>query len=113
MTRVALQLYTIRDDCARDLKGVLRAVGEIGYDGVELFDLHGHDAVQVRGWLDQFGLVAAGRHAGLDALELQLPALAEELRTLGCDRIALSWIDPPPNDTSRRSARTRTFPSSS
>ena len=102
MTRVALQLYTIRDDCARDLKGVLRAVGEIGYDGVELFDLHGHDAVQVRGWLDQFGLVAAGRHAGLDALELQLPALAEELRTLGCDRIALSWIDPPESSDAAR-----------
>ena len=59
MTRVALQLYTIRDDCAHDLEGVLRTVAEIGYDGVELFDLHGHDAVQVRAWLDQFGLVAA------------------------------------------------------
>src|SRR3954462_4380032 len=95
MTKVGLMLYTVRDECARDLEGVLRAVAEIGYEGVELFDLHGHDATQVRAWLDGFGLVAAGRHAGLGALELQLPALAEELRTLGCDRIALSWIDPP------------------
>jgi sugar phosphate isomerase/epimerase len=95
MTRVGLMLYTVRDECARDLEGVLRSVAEIGYDGVELYDLHGHDAVQVRAWLDGFGLVAAGRHAGLSALETQLPALAEELRTLGCDRLALSWIDPP------------------
>src|SRR6266480_1821159 len=95
MTGVALMLYTMRDECARDLEGVLRSVAEIGYDGVELYDLHGHGAAEVREWLDEFGLVAVGRHAGLEALETQLPALAKELRTLGCDRIALSWIDPP------------------
>jgi sugar phosphate isomerase/epimerase len=94
MTGVALMLYTMRDECARDLEGVLRSVAEIGYDGVEVYDLHGHDAVQVREWLDGFGLVAVGRHAGFDALETQLPALADELRTLGCDRIALNWIEP-------------------
>jgi sugar phosphate isomerase/epimerase len=94
MTGVALMLYTMRDECARDLEGVLRSVSEIGYDGVEVYDLHGHDAAQVREWLDGFGLVAVGRHAGFDALETQLPALAEELRTLGSDRIALNWIEP-------------------
>ncbi len=102
MTQVGLQLYTLRDECARDLEGVLRAVAEIGYDGVELFDLHGHDAGQVRAWLDELGLVAAGRHAGLNALDTQLPALAEELRTLGCERIALSWIDPPASSDAAR-----------
>ena len=104
MAGVGLMLYTVRDECARDLEGVLRSVAEIGYDGVELFDLHGHDAAQVREWLDRFGLVAVGRHAGLDALETDLPALAEELRTLGCDRIALSWIDPPANGVDARAA---------
>jgi sugar phosphate isomerase/epimerase len=107
MARVALMLYTVRDECARDLEGVLRSVAKIGYDGVELFDLHGHDARQVREWLDAFGLVAVGRHAGLDALEADLPALAEELRTLGCDRIALSWIDPPDSSDDARAAVAR------
>ncbi len=95
MSQIGLMLYTVREECARDLEGVLRVVADIGYDGVELYDLHGHDASQVREWLDDFGLVAAGRHAGIDALDTRLPELARELRTLGCDRIALSWIDPP------------------
>ena len=97
-------LYTVRDECARDLEGVLRTVAEIGYDGVELFDLHGHDPALVRSWLDEHGLVAAGRHAGFDALEHDLPALAAELRVLGTDRIALSWIDPPESAAVARAA---------
>jgi sugar phosphate isomerase/epimerase len=95
MSRVGLMLYTVREECARDLERVLRRVGELGYDGVELFDLHGQETGLVRGWLDENDLVAAGRHAGLHALESDLPALAAELDVLGTDRIALSWIDPP------------------
>jgi sugar phosphate isomerase/epimerase len=95
MPNIGLQLYTLRAACAGDFEAVLRSVGELGFDGVELFDLHGHSAMDVRTWLDDSGLVAAGRHAGLDALESDLQALADELRTLGTDRLALSWIEPP------------------
>ena len=105
--RIGLMLYTIRDECARDLEGVLRAVGGLGYDGVEFFDLHGHDAALVRSWLDESGLVAAGRHAGLDALEADLPALANEVGVLGTNRIALSWIDPPESGDESRAAAER------
>jgi sugar phosphate isomerase/epimerase len=95
LARIGLMLYTVREDCARDFEGTLRAVASLGYEGVEFFDLHGHDAVTVRGWLDELRLVACGRHAGLDALETRLPTLAEECTTLGTDRLVLSWIEPP------------------
>jgi sugar phosphate isomerase/epimerase len=32
MARVGLMLYTVRDDCERDLEGMLRAVAALGYD---------------------------------------------------------------------------------
>jgi sugar phosphate isomerase/epimerase len=91
---LALQLWTIRDECERDLEGSLRRVGEQGYDGVELFELHGRDAPALRALLDAHGLAAAGRHAGLQALEDDLPRIASELEVLGTDRVAISWIDP-------------------
>ena len=94
MASIALQLYTVRGECDRDLEGTLRRLGEQGYDGVELYDLHGHQPATVRAWLDESGLVAAGRHARLEALEHELEPLAEELAVLGTDRVALSWIDP-------------------
>jgi sugar phosphate isomerase/epimerase len=95
VARVGLMLYTVREDCDRDFEGTLRAVASLGYEGAELFDLHGHDAATVRGWLDELRLVACGRHARLDALETRLPALAAECATLGTDRLVLSWIEPP------------------
>jgi sugar phosphate isomerase/epimerase len=107
MTNVGLMLYSVREESARDFEGVLGRVGDLGYDGVELFDLHGHDPEVVRGWLDEHGLVAAGRHAGLDALEQSLPALAAELEVLGTDRIALSWIDPPESAAAAQAAVAR------
>lgn len=94
MARVALQLYTIRDECERDLEATLRAVGELGYEGVELWQLHGHDGTRVRGWLDDAGLVAVGRHASAQELGEELDALVDEVRVLGTNRVALSWIEP-------------------
>ena len=95
MAGVALQLYTIRDECERDLEATLRAVGELGYEGVELFQLHGHDAARVRGWLDDAGLVAVGRHASAQELERAgSTGSSTSSAVLGTDRVALSWIEP-------------------
>ncbi|HVN60704.1 MAG TPA: sugar phosphate isomerase/epimerase [Gaiellaceae bacterium] len=94
MSQVGLMLYTVREDCARDFEGTVRAVGALGFDGVEVFDLHGRPAGEVRGWLDELGLEAIGRHALLEAIESSLPELAEEARVLGWRRISVAWIDP-------------------
>jgi len=94
-------LYAVREECARDLEGTLREVARLGYEGVEFWQLHGHEPAQVRGWLDETGLVAIGRHANLETLEGQLPQLAEELQVLGTDRVALSFIEPAPGAAER------------
>src|ERR1700749_3552450 len=101
MTSVGLQLWTIRDECERDLDGAVRRVGELGFDGVELFQLHGRTAEELRALLDEAGLKVAGRHAGLDALENGLPQIAAEMEGPGTDRGAISGIDPDALDADR------------
>jgi sugar phosphate isomerase/epimerase len=101
VTKVGLQLYTLRGEAARDFEGVLRAVAEIGFDGVELVDLHGHAAGDVHALLDELGLEVAGRHVGADA---DLASVAEEMRILGSDRVALGWIEPPSSAGEARAA---------
>ncbi len=92
--RIGLMLWTVREDCARAFEPTLREVAAIGYEGVELFDLHGHEPDEVAAWLAAAGLVACGRHARLEAIESQLPDLAAEARALGWRRVSVSWVDP-------------------
>ena len=41
MAPISIQLYTLREECAKDFFGVLRTLAEIGYAGVETAGLHG------------------------------------------------------------------------
>ena len=79
---VALQLWSVREDCARDLEGTLEAVADIGYEGVEFAGYHGRSAEGLRRMLDDLGLEAAGTHVGIDTL------LGDELeRSIGFNRV--------------------------
>ena len=44
MLPIAIQLYSVRDDAAADMRGTLQKIREMGYDGVEFAGLHGHTA---------------------------------------------------------------------
>jgi len=65
---IALQLYSVRDDCARDLPGTVKAVAETGYEGVEFAGYYGRSAKELRAMVDDVGLKVAGTHIGLDSL---------------------------------------------
>ena len=93
--RTGLMLYSVRRACADDFEATLRAVAAMGYTGVEVFDLHGHDVAVVRGWLDDLGLDVCGLHAPLTAVEEDLPGLAATARGLGTDRLVVSWVAQP------------------
>ena len=95
MSRIGLQLYTVRDAAAADLAGALRRAAELGFEGVELHDLHGHAPDEVRAMLDARGLAVCARHVGLEAAEDDLGRLAAELDALGTDRLVVAWIEPP------------------
>ena len=63
-----LQLYSVRDDCAKNLVGTITAVAKMGYKGVEFAGYHGRDAKTLRKLLDDVGLKCCGTHLGLETL---------------------------------------------
>lgn len=69
---VALQLYSVRDQLKEDFSGVVRAVGAMGYDGVQFAGYGGLTAAEMRQLLDEAGVKPAGTHTGLDTLENNL-----------------------------------------
>ena len=68
MAPIALQLYSLREDCPGDFPGVLKSVAEMGYDGVEFAGYHGFEATELKKILDDLGLKVAGTHTGIDTL---------------------------------------------
>ena len=66
---IGLQLYAVRDECAKDFPGTLSAVADMGYAGVEFAGYYGRTAEQVRALLDERGLKCCGTHTRLDALQ--------------------------------------------
>ena len=65
---VGVQLYSVRDECGKDLPGTLSQIAEMGYEGVEFAGYYGRDAQTLRKMLDERGLKCCGTHTALDTL---------------------------------------------
>ena len=59
---IGLQLYSVRHDLQRDTRGTLKAVADMGYEGVEFAGPPQQSAEELRRLLDEFGLVCCGWH---------------------------------------------------
>lgn len=59
---IGLELYSVRQDLDRDPRGTLRAVAEMGYEGVEFAGPPKLSGEELRKLLDEFGLVCCGWH---------------------------------------------------
>lgn len=66
---IALQLYSIRHECARDLPQTLAAVARMGYKGVEFAGYYDYPAAELKKMLDDNGLLTAGTHTKLSTLQ--------------------------------------------
>jgi len=90
---VGVQLYSVRDDCAKDLEKVFAAVAEAGYDGVEYAGYHGRTAEELKALQDKYGLKCCGTHTGLDSLlgdEFQ--KTVDFNKTIGNKYLIVPWL---------------------
>lgn len=90
---IGLELYTVRDDCAKDLPGVLKAVAGMGYSGVEFAGYYGRTAQELRQMLDDDHLKCYGSHITLDALRGDnFDKTVEYTKILGNKLLVIPWI---------------------
>ncbi len=64
--RISVQLYSVRNDCAKDFDAALAQIAKMGFAGVEFAGYHkyGGKAKELRQKLDDLKLVAAATHIG-------------------------------------------------
>lgn len=65
---ISVQLYSVRDACAKDLAKTLKEISHIGYEAVEFAGYYGKDPKDIRKMLDDNGLKCSGTHTGLGEL---------------------------------------------
>ena len=85
------QVYSAREEAAKDLRGTLKKLAEYGYDGVEFAGTYGHTAKEVREMADEAGLVIISQHIGLPAFEDMFQVIADHI-TMGCEYIGIPGI---------------------
>jgi len=90
---VALQIYSVRDDFAKDMTGTLKKVKALGYDGVELAGFFGNTPAEVKAALDDAGLKCFSSHVPYDEIAKDPDATFAAYKSVGCDYVAIPWLD--------------------
>ena len=62
MKPISVQLYSLREECARDVDGVLERLAAIGYKGVEPFALFGRTAPAFKARVEALGMKVSSSH---------------------------------------------------
>ncbi|WP_223589406.1 sugar phosphate isomerase/epimerase family protein [Neobacillus bataviensis] len=91
---IAVQLYTLREECEKDFAGTLKKVAALGFHGVEFAGYGGLTAKDVRALIDDLGLRAAASHVPLEQLENNLYQVIEDQKILGSNYLVCPYLMP-------------------
>ncbi|WDF54019.1 sugar phosphate isomerase/epimerase family protein [Mucilaginibacter sp. KACC 22063] len=102
--KVGLQLYTLREELPKDVKGVIAKIAAAGYKEVETFGYskeHGFwglSATEFSALLKKHGLTSPSGHYGMDALLAEgklgeIDEAIEAARILGQQYIVMPYVD--------------------
>ncbi|QHW30786.1 sugar phosphate isomerase/epimerase [Paenibacillus rhizovicinus] len=90
--KIGLQMYTLRDETAKDMKGTLRKVAAMGYEGVEFAGYGDVPAEEMRDLLKELNLEAFGSHVSLVNLQEKMDEEIAYLTTIGASYVVCPWI---------------------
>ena len=91
--KVALQLYSVREDMEKDFRSTVLKTKEMGYDGVEFAGLFGNKPGDVREIVLSAGLVPISAHVPFPALVEDPGGVVACYKEIGCPYIAIPWLD--------------------
>ena len=89
---LGLQLYSLRDQFAKDVPGTMAKVKEFGFTQVELAGTYGKSAEEFNALLKANGLKAIAGHFGYDQFKNDPEAVAKEAKALGLEYAGTAWV---------------------
>ncbi len=94
MLPIAIQLYTLRDDCAADFKGTLKKVKDMGYDGVEFAGLNGLTAAEIKAACAELGLTPISAHVPYYDMVADPEGVLRTYAEIGCRYVVIPYLTP-------------------
>lgn len=88
--QIGLQLYSVREDLAKDYRGTLKRVAAIGYLEVEAAGFYNHSAADVKQMMSDARLHCVSAHYSLEDLLKATDATIDYAKTLGLEYIVCS-----------------------
>lgn len=92
MSKVGLQLYSIRELAEKDFFNAIKTTAECGYDGIEFAGFFDTPAAELKKFLDENGLLSCGSHTALPILEDEFYKTVEYNLEIGNKYIIIPWI---------------------
>lgn len=92
--KIALQLYSVREQMKEDFYGTLKKVKEFGYTGVEFAGLFDKDPLEVKKMCDELGLVPLSAHVPFLKLMEAMDETIECYAKLGVKYVVIPYLTP-------------------
>ncbi|MGF7215478.1 sugar phosphate isomerase/epimerase [Spirosoma lacussanchae] len=95
---VGIQLYSFRDQFAKDVPGTMAKVKQMGFRQAEIAGTYGLSLTDFRQLLDRNDIKAISTGASFEDLDNNVPKVLAEAKALGAKYVVCAWI-PHPGDT--------------
>lgn len=92
--KTGVQLYSVRTDLAEDFEGTLKAVSELGYDGVEFAGLCGKTPAEISELCKKYKLEPISAHVPFEALNNDTEKVMADYAAIGCKFIVIPYLQP-------------------
>ena len=94
LSRIGMQLYTVRRELEKDFEGTLTKVAALGYKEVEFAGYFGHRPAELKTLLKRLKLDAPAAHVQLSELRGDLRPMLDAAQTIGHKYLLVAWLPP-------------------
>lgn len=94
LSKIGVQLYTVRAEMAKDFDGSLKKIAELGFKEVEFAGYYNRTPQQIKTLLTQLGLDSPSAHVPLADLRNNLPKAIEAAKVIGHKYIVCPFLMP-------------------
>lgn len=91
--KIGVQLYTAREEMAKDVEATLATIAGIGYKEIEFAGYFDKTPKAIRQMLDKHGLTSPSTHIALADITAKLPEVLEASHVIGHRYIVMPYLD--------------------